>query len=49
MDARQVKQKKMDVTKIAINVNLLVKVVLKAMGSPTLLPKLARKRSKYDK
>ena len=45
MGARQVKPKKMVATKTAINVNRLAKVALKAMGSPMLLPKLARKGS----
>ena len=49
MDARQVKPKKMVATTITMNVNLLAKVVLKAMGSPTLSPKLARKGSENDK
>ena len=48
VDARQVKPKKMVVTTITMNVNLLAKVALKAMGSPTLSPKLARKGSEKD-
>ena len=49
MDARQVKPKKMVATTITMNVNLLAKVALKAMGSQMLSPKLARKGSEKDK
>ena len=49
MDARQVKPKKMVATTKTMNVNLLAKVALKAMGSPMLSPKLARKWSEKDK
>ena len=49
MDARLVKPKKMVATTTTMNVNPLAKVVLKAMGSPMLSPKLARKGSEKDK
>jgi len=49
VDARQVKPKKMVATTITMNASLLARVALKAMGSPTLSPKLARKGPEYDK
>ena len=49
MDAKLVKPKKMVATTKTMNANLLAKVALKAMDSPMLSPKLARKGSENDK